>query len=381
MIRFSCIGKNSRARQKVVVFLGWVSLVAIPFCSASQGREITTPRIKNPKTLKLTLQKIDSIEVLTNKIRSIEVLDARDDSSSLGYITKGTAAGRDPRAKLLVTEGSLSDHLRQWISGFLRADSLDNSAFDLFIVIRHLRLSTAFGRSAKSKELSDERIDDFSDIGVYLKADIFTKKDKFIYPAIRYDSILTSGSFLYNGISDKFTYAVETMCRKISMVNLARTLRAPQKSIKDAHDFYLRKKHPILWQTPRPGAYANYTEFLENRPSISIDSLNQLLSVDSTALKKRRIATRAFNIWGACSQEKLYIHSGGFFSELVRTGNTFYTLANKNLTPIYDDGFFPNQDLNLLSRFTSTGFFDGAVMNYLEFVKFYQLNMDNGKLF
>jgi hypothetical protein len=243
------------------------------------------------KVIKMPKYSIADFPKKSTTVSNIEIIQKVSDSVCLGFVFKGLGN----QAAEIITKKNLTSFLQDHIFK-MYADDFRNGGIKILWVLKKLRIS--------------EKTSMFSEYS-YLKfnADSYISTDNESYKLVTtIDTVFVSSSGMdvtaWHGteIEDAFKLLLKRTLKNESDGAFASNKILSITQIKDSFSSIL---YPILKTLKyQEGGYANFNEFLENKPSVQ----NFLLQVRS----ENRIICFAPNkidtikLWGLCRQGEIY---------------------------------------------------------------------------
>ena len=159
-------------------------------------------------------------------------MDGRDNSSEIGYYSKGTEGKDWP--KIYTIPPNTKDGITAWIAIYLQAGT-NNAAVanTLFIVIKKLWLSSEATEVIGSNDKKAQTNQGFEP-GLVTELEFYLQKDSVFYPMYKIDSILTYDKSLPKHAGFYFTESLKKSLEKMYRINFASVLNKGKKlSIQD----------------------------------------------------------------------------------------------------------------------------------------------------
>ncbi|MEP7163803.1 MAG: hypothetical protein ABI741_03865 [Ferruginibacter sp.] len=314
------------------VLVCWFALV--PIFSFSQ---INASELKSSAFVDLPLE-LDSTN-LSDKISlsGFSMLDARDDSSDIGYFIKKTGITLNKRTlQRYRFDRGFVPSLTGWFTHYLHVDGQNRSGITLFANIKKLRYSeqiipvTIGGRESQPNT-------GWWDEGVIIKIEYFLLKDSLFSPLYRYDSILAVPEVAGFSTGAFFKAALISSVKKIFTLNLDSAIAVGRKlhysDILRINN--QRYKFPVYEATVyNKGVYKTFEEFKMNVPFIKQYEFKSGKLGDILYVTENGKEFPVRDVWGYCDGKEFYINSGDKYSRLERTGNGFYFEGIKSLTRV-----------------------------------------------
>jgi hypothetical protein len=262
------------------------------------------------KVIKMPRFTIADFPKKTTPISNIEIIQNLRDSVRLGFVFKGLGN----QAAEIISKTNLTSFLQEHITK-MYGDDYKPTGVKMLWVLKNLRIGEKEGPFAEYSYLK-------------FKADSYVSKDAVNYKLVTsIDTVFVSSS----GADVTAWHGVEI--EDAFKLLLKRTLKNVSEPLFVGNDFYtyaqIREKEiaipviPPIQSTSKyeEGGYANFKEFLENRPSIK----NFLLQVQN----ENRIFCFAPNkldtikLWGLCRQGEIYVYAQETLIPLEPFGNGF----------------------------------------------------------
>ncbi len=258
---------------------------------------------------------------------TIQFIDGRFNNSSIGYTTHSS------KYKRLTIEGGIINYLNSKIIG--NKVKIPNSK-NLLCIIHNFIIVEADTTEHESLRIS--RLIS----KLYVKVDVFVENNQQFFSAFRFDTVLTN--FDRNrkrnlNIINEFN---STFIAKIDRFNFGNTVNKKsytfndiQESLKDKLDLPILKNVAL-----KKGVYANFNEFVQNKPSVSNyeikkDKLSdQLFVIDKDG--NSQLTRKAF---GYCDGQNIWIYLADNFFILHRKNNYFEFYGFAGLSRIENDLF------------------------------------------
>lgn len=299
------------------------------FGARSQQTPGENPFSSLPK-LNVTIADDSTVGSFKADFSNIDVMDARPDSSTIGYIYSPHKRKR----KQLVVEQGLEKIIHDWTNKYLQASN-DITGDRLLIVIKRMRLGPEI---LSQKKVSEYLSEDFSGFaGISLKAEFYLNNAGNYYPLYRYDSVITyradPGS--YAGLF--IIKALELSLQKIKTLDREKIkVKGRKMTLQEVMDYSLQSYNiPILKDkiALNRGVYRSFSEFTSNQPSIGDFTLGKNSLTQVLYIKENGVEFAIATAWGYCDGENIFIYSGNNYFRLFRIGNTFSFKGFRGLNP------------------------------------------------
>jgi hypothetical protein len=258
------------------------------------------------------------------QINGIQVQDRRFEQSSWGLIKN-----RDMIYKIIPPS---SMNVEKSIQQYLDTKFTYNAAapYSLLAVVRHF----CFSSERKENEFEEYSKKPLWLAGVSVKIDFYLQKNNLYHPLYRFkedyisnkkDPNESMNEILSEAIDAAFVKLTET--DKTDLNIGAKVISAEMIETVNQQAFHL----PILLtDTFTKGAYQNFEEFKNNRPSITDYKIEKTKVSSKLIVEKDGQAFPAKNIWGFCDGERIFIQCNSNFFQLVKQENSFFTMAAKH---------------------------------------------------
>ncbi len=331
-------------------------------------------------------------QIQLKNIGGIRVIDARADTTAVGFMQKNT---RKP--VFLLLDNGLQNGSEQFINSYCRKESQDSS-LAVFMVIKKLWLTD--GLDSKNQEYENNKIkvsgdyrfrDDANEdttSGLVLKIEFYAKVKLSYYALYRYDSSISgTHSVAYFGPEYIRLGLTESLSKLANMDRSIYTIIGNRK----AFNFEDLKQHndksfdlPVLKDSVlKSGAYLSFEEFKTNRPSQTSFQVKKEKLTDIVYIKEadgKEYARR--DIWGYCDGKNAYIKSSENFFLLQRKENAFYVYGSKKFAVDRSHGYIPNSTPGFIG---TSGVIVPSVQTGEQNIKLelkpFQLDWDTGKLY
>ncbi len=260
------------------------------------------------KVIKMPKYPIADFPKKALSISNIEIVQNLSDSISLGFVFKGL----DNQAAEIVTKKDLTFFLQDHISK-MYADDYKSGGAKMLWVLKNIRISektSAFAEYSYLKFAADSYI---STDGIKYK--LITSLDTIFFSSSGMDVTAWHGT----EIEDAFKLLLK---QTLTAERVGAVLNDTLLSLAEIKNSIKPLVAPILTAHQyNEGGYANFNEFLENKPSVE----NFLLQVRS----ENRIICFAPNkrdtlkLWGLCRQGEIYVYSNETLIPIEKFRNGF----------------------------------------------------------
>ncbi len=335
--------------------------------------QIKTPVIKTADTITIKLENPVSVQQISKYIKSLRIIDLRDDTVSLGYcITKL------PKKVNRITFDTSSDHvIRNWFSHYLKIDKENKTGDQLLVCVKKLRLSNEATLREFENADPGQPFNGWYE-GVLIKIEFFMGRDEFYYPLYRFDSVIRREGKIPGDAPAFLATAFTAALSKLFTVEFDHIPATRRKLT--LQEIVTRNSSgsaaPVLIETIyRKGVYKTFEEFKMNDPSIKDFEYKKGKMGDMLYVKEGDKEYPDRTAWGFCDGKNFFINSSDLFSELIRDGNTFYFKGVKSITKKAVHNPMKTSVLNLV---TNTG---EKRTVYKVDNKYYQVDMETGEVY
>lgn len=355
--------------------------------------QIESKLIDYENILEISLEKELSAHSFSDKFYSVSVVDARDDTSAVGYyylskreaqkhtIKPGPGAkggNTDKWSKVYKCTPALQDALSAWINQYLQCGKNNTVKNKLLIVVKKFWLSDEAEKIGQAMNGWDP--------GLLCKLEFYLERDSVYYPLYRTDSVFTYKERLNDFAGMKFvdnsgvfiTSALKNSLSNLLSINPEEIIAKRRKlSFSDIYNEYSKKQEvPVLSAAVfNKGVYKDFEEFKTNSPSLVEFEFRESKFGDIMYIKENGSEYPARNVWGYSDGSNMFINSGDKYSKLERKENTFYFFGIKGIVQKTKHDFMRSSGLNYA---TNTGPKKTA---YKLDLKYYQLDMESGEAY
>ncbi|MEO6668799.1 MAG: hypothetical protein ABIN36_04945 [Ferruginibacter sp.] len=324
------------------------------------------------KTISLKNVKADALTKIF--LNGLMILDSRGDTSNIGY------SPVRPIKKYCFKKG-FTKELSDWCISYLNINPQNRYGHLLLINIKKLRVSD----DAVSKSASEGKEGQAKDgwyRGVITKVEFFIQEDSLFVPLYRFDSIVPFKGHPDKDAPDYLSVTLKMALDKlfyysVNDLQLKRRIRLSDiiKANKPVYDLPVYNN-----QVHQRGVYKTFEDFKMNNTSYPDFVLNTASKSDILYVKENGSEVPLRSAWGYCDGLSYYINSGDKYSQLIPTGNTFYFQGLKSLSnyTIYVPangllvpGLSPLPIPVMTKRYIKND----------KILKYYQLDMENGKVY
>ncbi len=292
--------------------------------------------------------------VSLKNIQGLKVIDARADTSAIGFMQKKTIEpffGSLNNATQNQTEQKINkrptfialDNGLQKEAGKYVAETIsfpvDTSFPGILMVIKKLWLSDElnFNEPAYSSgRYSGPASRDIWTSGADVKIEFYLQDKSDYYPLYRYDTVITEPMTISEYAPEFVSMALglsvqklQQMDNKITAIKTRRKFSLQEINQHNENEFNI----PVLTDGfLKKGVYMSFDEFKNNNPSQMDYELKQDKLTDIVYIKQPNgTALPARGVWGYCDGKNAFIKSANNFFLLQRSANAFYIFGAKNI--------------------------------------------------
>ncbi len=373
---------------KKYLFIGFICLLFNP--SFSQTISSQRKEDLNIKKFHNTVVSLNSPEdVVSIPVHSISVVDARPDSSAIGFYQ---LFKRDPR--FIVTQTGFRTESEQYIKKYVHCSKSDS--ISIVMVLKKFWITTDVHKfdNRKLQDIEEDTSKQIS-LSLFTSIEFYLFKDSGYYALYRFDSVFSADikvvldiagnkprSFASLMIQDAF----KTSLSKLTTMDWKwNTIVSSKRKFSwheiEAHEHQIFEIPVLKGDLLIPGVYLTFEEFKSNSPSvtefeITKDKLNDFIYVKQSDGRQISLV----NVWGYCdSSNQIFIMSNHNLFRLQRRQNAFYIYGSNQTVHeiIYrQSGGIPPTN-------SSPGIPGGSSRSddYTLLLKPFQLDWDSGKLY
>jgi hypothetical protein len=354
------------------------------FCSAvfAQAHNLYTSEdhdLRNFSRIAISMPKPTS-KIRLQNISSLEVIDARADTSSVGFMQK-----KYINTFFLVLPNGLKTKTNEFINDYFSFDKKDSNG-NIVMVIKKLWLTDELSL-LENEYVNNERksVENKYTSGAKIKIEFYFSKGVDYYALYRYDTTLNNiGNIEKSGSAYLYDAFVGSLSKLINIVNHGinvenrRKLSWDQIEKHNAKDFDL----PVLKDAAlKKGVYSTFEEFKNNNPSqknfeIQEDAISDLLYI----LESDGSKYIARNIWGYCDGKNAYVKSADNFFVLQRIENAFYIYGSKRIIKKHYTLVSPEKHISSSDSVSNNSTTDYTKSFFKLVLEPLQLDWDTGKL-
>ena len=352
-------------------------LVFLIFTYMGNYAQVANNGLPNIDQLNIQLKYESAEKPLADVFSNIEVIDARDDSSKIGYYSTGAEGKNWPKQYRILP--SAKDGIDDWVTNYLAINTKNTFLHTtLLIVIKKFWLTTA---AAPATIQNDKKVQPKQfgfDPGILTKLEFYLGKDSVFYPMYKFDSVFIYHLVLPQHSDYYITESLKQSLKKLFKINLVDVLNRGRKlSMREIESNNNKNTAIEILNTPRykKGVYKNFTEFKTNSPSILEYEVRKGSMGDVLYVKENGAEYPFRNAWGFCDSTNLFINSGDKYSKLIRRQNSFYFTGFK--------GVERKANLNILTASlfnmaTNTG---SKHTQFIKVIKYYKVDIETGEAF
>lgn len=314
----------------------------------------------------------DDITSTKTEISNIIVIDARFDSSSLGfYQTKG---GKNYS---IIPGYSLTRQVSNFLEKYLITT---NNGKNIVLVLKKLWLTN---------ECIEEPIEDVKKKtptgtwlnGIITKFEFYCSYQDGYTPLYRFDSIFSGVSNIKDYSWEYLRDALTASVQKLKMADLNNLSSARKKmSLAEIITYSKQQFNIPISNTAiyKKGVYKTFDEFKMNSPSYSDYEIKKDKLTETIFLKGEKGEYPVRAVWGFCDGNNLYIKSSDNYFELVKKQNTFICFGAKTLTR---KRRIQAANVIMLGAYAGAMAPGSKKVSYQVDRKLYQLDMETGEIY
>jgi hypothetical protein len=354
--------------------------------------QFETKPLNPDEYIAVALQAETCLQPLPDPFASIDIIDARDDSSNIGFFfrEKGYYYGgynEKDGHKYYRIFPSFQLGVNTWVTNYLHTKKQDTVQNALLIVIKKFCISS---EAVPSAFLGDTKVQSRGtfDAGVISKLEFYLKKDTVFYPLYRFDTVLTYTEKLPRYAGYYVTETLKKSLSKLYTINRPNIYR--KKTRLTLEEIVLNNKEhgsvPVLTETPlQKGVYKSFEEFKMNTPSLKEYELRKGKFGDLLYVKENGTAYPERYAWGFCDGTDIFINSSDKYAKLIRRQNTFYFAGIKGVTRKnkYDSPFHDNS-IDLLNTAAGLRVYTKPLSDITydtKMIKYYTVDMETGEVY
>jgi hypothetical protein len=315
-------------KKTVLLTLASNILYSVIFCQRPQPAYRNEDlKIKNFSRKTVELKPFKGPVFLQN-LKSIEVVDARADSTAIGL------ASVRHMPFFTVSQGRFSDDAQQFLNSSIHFTKPDT--FSLVMVLKKFWLTSGLDEEME-QQIQNTEIDSSSKkiSSLLVRIEFYLKRASDHFILYRYDTMITRNLYVSRDASALVEQAlIFSISRLQEMESKFQSITETRRKFnRDEIDAHNQKQYdlPVLKDSSLArGVYFSFEEFKNNRPGqkdfeVEKDKLIDLIftkQADGTLAPIR-------DAWGYCDGKNLYIRSMDNYFMLQRECNAFYIYGAK----------------------------------------------------
>ncbi len=312
--------------KKVLFILYLLPNTAFPQ-QAKKGSD--DPRLMDSLVFHITSEDKASTE-LRLPFGSIEVIDARFDTSKIGFIFNKSHHAHDFKDfKKMLLSGGVSQAIQEYYNHYYQ-DCFRPTANRLLIVLKRLWISNQPVSVRREKRYDIER-NSLQDI--YIKFEYYLQKGAGYHPMLRTDTVYQLLEENINAETDRLKkdplaflkYTLKSLIEKNDFNKLSADLVGKKIVTRSGIDSFNAKRYqlPILTAYEyKRGIYLSIREFIDNNPSVK-----QFKVTENKELIGEEINTEKVTFWAYADNSGIHMSLKEKLN-VYRVGNTFEFFAN-----------------------------------------------------
>lgn len=311
-----------------------VSLLTPAWCLAQKEETPDEKKINFDKFWYNTIPLPDpasQISTLIN-ISGFRVIDARFDTSTIGFMQKGFP---DTRRKLKLEHSTTKDIQSFFDSSILKSNHYEASpGYEILCVIKKLWLSDEIYASEGNLSVGGEKtvhVDVRS--GIMLRLDFFAFNNREYTPLYRYDTTVADKETIFRNGGVYLAAALAGSLSKLGQFSNNKIGASKKVGYNQIEQINIaRFDAPILKQTPRKGIYMSFEEFKNNQPSITEYRIDPDEKTDEIYAKDKDGKEMLLrNTYGFSDGTEIYVAGANNFFKLHKASQTFNMYGAKSL--------------------------------------------------
>lgn len=328
---------------------------------------------------------------LSSQFSSIKVIDARDDSSEIGFLHRDKGYHYDSYSENswhipYRIFPSAEQGITNWLANYLFTKPMDSSTNTLLIVIKKFWISSEATLPVFLNDKKGQPNQGF-DAGVIARIEFYLKKDEQFYPLYRFDSVIAYKEKLPQNAGYFASETLKKSADKLFKINWA---NIPLKKVKLSFSEIEsgNKKNDSLPvhidAVLKKGVYKNFEEFKMNAPSYPDYELREGKEGDLLFIKENGVEYPERLAWGFCDGKNLFVNSSDKYSRLIKRQNTFYFAGIKGISTKrkLENPTLPvlNSVIMKTPPYFSTNIFSTYIWKG-RMVKYYTVDMETGEVY
>ena len=290
-------------------------------------------------------------------LEKIEVVDARSDSTCIGFRTRST----EKNNQILQFSKGLKAEFEFFFRKMIKFNP-DTNAATAILVVRNYWINEFDVDENDNDKFTENRSGKYAARKTALRAtfDFYFAKNDAYYVAYRFDTLASAFLNIKEFSENYLENILQNSISRLQLIDPTTHVINKRKFTRGELEAYYRARwdKPILTDSELVrGVYKNFTEFLSNRPSIErfVVKKDKLVDILYVPLKNEEM-TVARDVWGYCDGKKIFIKSGENYYLLVRVQNGFYFLGSKELIKTQDDSYMYDPYMGMNMRVTSESY-------------------------
>lgn len=347
----------------------WFIILSCQFAHAQTKTSVLNP----VNILAIDIKEATADRFINKHFNAVQVIDARDDTSSLGY----DHSSFFNKTSKYVFDTPVVIKITDWVSNYLKTGENKSAGYRLLMCIRKLRLSEEVAIVGFADDHDGQPMDGWES-GVVLKAEFYINNGSFYYPIYRFDSVITLNNKLPEYADQYLSDALKASLSKLFEIDMDLVLLKGKKML--LADILVFNSKPgkatiLKYNIYKKGAYASFDEFKSNNPSILDIEYKKGKMGDMLYVRKDGLEYPDRTVWGFSDGKSIFINSCDKFSELIQEGNTYYFKGIKTITRKTRHKVMESSTLNFA---TNSG--PKKTVYKVDF-KYYQLDMETGEVY
>jgi hypothetical protein len=272
-------------------------------------------------------------------INSIEVIDARPDTFSLGYLKKGLFVSTNSSLSTYKRILFATPNLTEVVQFCNRMVKPGTNSFDIVLVVKELWLTEEFPEMNDKDNIKDIDQGLFTESRVKARFEFYLRAAEKYYAIYRFDTSFRKTLPLKISAHEHIANALTLSLRKLLNYNFEDISKNKKAAtINEISEFNNSRFNLAIFKDTsfKRGVYISLEEFKNNNPSITEFEIRKGKLADALYTKSEN-GTWAINrsVWGYCDENKLYIKSGENFYHLHKVENSFYFQGSREIQRFY----------------------------------------------
>ena len=356
--------------MKIIFLAGFNLLIFFNCLAQANKKEGTLPDIRS----KIITLEDPQIKSITNKnISDIKVIDARPDTSSIGFYKTSTGSYYS-----IVLKTNVADEVSGFLKDYLDIKSNnDDAGAHIILVIKKLLLTNELEKYTDEKHSKNDNVSWLS--GVIARFEFYSNNGNGYSPLYRFDTLL-SGTDKIGHPNNYLPDVLLLSIKKLLTSDLKNISPARKKMSLDEIDTYNQRDFniPIIGaESYNKGVYKTFEEFKNNAPSIANYEVAEDKLTKTIFIKDTAGMYPVRDVWGYCDGQHLYIQSANNYFELVKTENTFICNAAKSISRHRN---IKAENVLMLGAFAGSVGKQNKKVTYNLTLTLFHLDMESGEL-